>query len=125
MTLIDAAIGLLLVPSPVFVVSGPLAFIDAIIAVEHHTMSLPFVINYLAVVGSLSVLLDFEVLGGVECMDVDDVRPRTIGLEPRKNVLVSHLAGYGPQVGVQHARLAFFSFVELCQMCPIERHMSY
>lgn len=95
MTLIDAAICLLLVPSPVFVVTSPLAFINAIIAVEHDALSLPFVIDYLAIVGSLSVFLDFEVLGSVECMDVDYVGPRTIGFEPRENVLVSHQTGYG------------------------------
>lgn len=49
-----------------FEITFPLSFIDAII-VEHHSDSMPFTVDNLAIVGCSFVLLQLEIVSQVEC----------------------------------------------------------
>ena len=65
-----------------------MSFIEAIVVIDHNPRAMPASVDDLAIVGGLSILLQFQMLGGFELIEVYGLGARDILFELLDEVLI-------------------------------------
>jgi len=70
---VSAAVGEHLEAGSLLVVAFPMPFVYSIIVIDHNSNPVATPIYDFSIIGRLSILFEFEVLGGFEFAEVDDI----------------------------------------------------
>lgn len=103
--LVGGAVGQDLVARALLVVVFPVAFVETVIIVDHDALAVAFGVDYFSEVDGFFELLELEVVGGFELVEVEDGGAGLVLLELLVEVVEGGVADHGAHVGFGDARL--------------------